>query len=380
MLPLLLASAVLAAEPTRVDVFRSDEAGYPLFRIPGLIVTAKGTLLAYAEGRRTPGDWAEIAIVMRRSTDGGQTWSPIVTLSRKPADFAKNPHALRMKNVRADEATFNNPVAIADRSGAVHLIYCLEYKRAFYCHSNDDGQSFSEPVEITSTFAAFAKDYSADVIATGPGHGIQLRSGRLLVPVWLSPGTGGNAHHPSAISTIYSDDGGTTWKRGEIASRPTDVINDPNETTAAELSDGRVMLNVRHQSKHEGRMVLTSPDGATQWSEPRFDEALPEPICFASLVSLGGGRLVFTNPDNRLRGDKPAPLGQGADRKNLTVRLSADDGQSWQSKRVVDAGPSGYSDLAVAPNGDILCLYERGRPIAALTLVRFAPTWVGAAD
>ncbi len=122
------------------------------------------------------------------------------------------------------------------------------------------------------------------MLATGPGHGIQLKNGRLPVPVWLSTGTGGHAHRPSVTATIFSDDGGKTWHGGDIAVTATAEIINPNETTAAQLADGRVLLNVRSESKPNRRILVTSPNGATEWSTPRFHEQLLEPICMAGMV------------------------------------------------------------------------------------------------
>ncbi|MFN9973028.1 MAG: exo-alpha-sialidase, partial [Phycisphaerae bacterium] len=114
------------------------------------------------------------------------TWSDLKAIGKLPATPAQNPAAARLGRP-ASHITYNNPVAFADRKkGLVHFIYCVEYMRAFYLRSDDDGRTFSAPVEITSTFDQFQKDYAWKVIATGPGHGIQLRNGRLLVPVWLS--------------------------------------------------------------------------------------------------------------------------------------------------------------------------------------------------
>jgi sialidase-1 len=113
-----------------------------------------------------------------------------------------------MKNVDPNDVTYNNPVLIADKDGTVHMLFCLEYERCFYQRSEDDGLTWSKPTEITSAFAAFKKDYDWKVLATGPNHSIQLKNGRLVVPVWLSTGTGGNAHRPSVTATIYSDDQG----------------------------------------------------------------------------------------------------------------------------------------------------------------------------
>ncbi|HWD97495.1 MAG TPA: sialidase family protein, partial [Bryobacteraceae bacterium] len=186
---------------------------------------------------------------------------------------------------------------------------------------------------------------------------IQLRSGRLLVPVWLALGTAGNGHHPSVNATIYSDDRGATWHRGDIAVANTPEFPDPNETAAVELSDGRVMLNVRTEAKENRRVIVTSRDGATHWSEPHFQEDLPDPICFASLLRYPARNLLlFVNPDNLQRAD--GKDSRSKDRVNLTVRLSDDDGAHWNVKRTIEPGATGYADLAVMPDGTILCLYE----------------------
>jgi sialidase-1 len=114
----------------------SGRTGLQALPIPGIVVTAKGTVLAYAEARKSDrGDWNTIDIVMRRSTDGGRTWSP----SRKIADVEgrkdKNPVALAQKLATAGDVTYNNPVAIPTRTGVVHFLFCLEYMRAFICRA-----------------------------------------------------------------------------------------------------------------------------------------------------------------------------------------------------------------------------------------------------
>ncbi len=196
----LLVTAASAEEPIleKSDLLEANTGGYAHYRIPGLVVTKKGCLLAYCEARKTTkSDWGTIDVLMRRSTDGGKTWEPPRKIMTPPKDATKNPVALTQKLGRPDDVTVNNPVAIAvNRTGAVHFLYCVEYARCFYQRSDDDGLSFSEPVEITQAFEGFRPEYDWKVLATGPGHGIQLSSGRLLVPVWLSTGTGGHAHRP----------------------------------------------------------------------------------------------------------------------------------------------------------------------------------------
>ncbi|HVW85215.1 MAG TPA: sialidase family protein [Bryobacteraceae bacterium] len=348
-------------------LFEGDAGGYKLYRIPGVVVTTKGTILAYTEARRTgSGDWDSIDILLRRSTDGGRTFSPQRVIAQAPGKIDRNPVAVERNQRRSDGLTYNNPVAIADRNGTVHFLFCVEYMRAFYMRSDDDGQTFSVPTEITSAFDDFRSEYAWRVLATGPGHGIQLRSGRLLVPVWLSLGTAGNGHHPSVTATIFSDDDGATWHRGDIAVPNTPEFPDPNETAAVELADGTVMLNVRTDARENRRTDVVSKDGATHWSPPRFQEHLPDPICFASIVRLstaehgGRNRLLFVNPDNLARADgKDA---RSKDRVNLAVRLSYDEGAHWTVKRTIEPGKTGYADLAVMPDGTILCLYEVVKP------------------
>ena len=386
---------VIAAEPlfSQTDLWESGTHGYALYRIPGIIVTAKGSILAYCEARvQGKSDWGTIDIQLRRSTDNGQSFSPPKVIANVPGEKVKNPVALAQKLGETTDVTYNNAVAFADRDGSVHLLFCLEYMRCFYIRSDDDGVSWSAPREITAAFDAFRPDYDWKVLATGPAHGIQLRTGRLVVPVWLSTGTGGHAHRPSVTSTIYSDDHGQTWQRGEIAVPNTSDWVNPNETVIVELSDGRVMLNVRSESKTHRRLIVSSPNGATGWSTPRFDDALLEPICMGSIVrysteSNGGkNRLLFANPHNLDRRDGKANPGGSRDRVNITVKLSYDEGQTWAASRALETGYSAYSDLAVLADGTILCLYERGRnsdsvtakptSYAFLTLAKFNLEWL----
>lgn len=380
--------AAAGAEPLleKIDLFTAGEGGYKRYHIPGIVVTAKGTVLAWCEARKNNGDWDDIRILLRRSSDDGKTWSPPQDIAHVPGPKTKNPFALAVKGVRAEDVTYNNPVLIADRDGTVHMLFCLEYMRCFYQRSSDDGQTWSQPVEITATFEKFRAAYDWKVIATGPNHSIQLRTGRLIVPVWLSTGTGGNAHRPSVTATIYSDDQGKTWQAGDIAVPCTDEWINPNETVAIELADGRVMLNVRNESKTHRRLVTISRDGAAGWSQPRFDEGLLEPICMAGLVrystaaSGSKDRILFSNPHNLERADGKAEPGKSRDRKHVSIKLSYDEGQTWAVNKTVEAGYSAYSDLAVTKAGTILCFYGRAeKPNFAgdrLTLARFNLEWL----
>jgi Neuraminidase (sialidase) len=384
-----------AAEPRleKIDLFESGADGYALYRIPGIVVTTKGTLLAYCEARKTgKGDWGTIDIMLRRSTDNGRTWQPRQHIAHFGPAVPKNPVALAQKLATVEEQTVNNPVAIVDRqNGQVHFLYCVEYARCFYLRSDDDGQTFSKPVDVTSTFEGFRSDYDWKVIATGPAHGIQLENGRLVVAVWMSTGTGGHAHRPSVTSVIFSDDHGRTWQRGQIAVPNTDQYVYPNETVLVQLADGSTMLNVRSESPVHRRLITISKDGAAGWSKPEFDQQLLEPICMASIVRLSKSpasdknRIVFANPHNLDRADGKAKAGASRDRKNVSIKLSYDEGKTWPVDKVLEPGYSAYSDLATGPDGTIYCFYERGRAdrtskrptsYSYLTLARFNLQWL----
>jgi len=390
----LQALSSIAAEPLfeKQGLFIvGDDRAYQLYHIPGVVVTAKGTVLAWCEARKHAAgvsDWDDIRILLRRSTDDGKTWSAPQSIANVEGTKTKNPLALKM-NVDPTAVTYNDPVLIADKDGSVYMLFCLEYERCFYQRSDDDGVSWSKPAEITSAFDAFKKDYDWKVLATGPNHSIQLKTGRLVVPVWLSTGTGETGHRPSVTSTIYSDDRGKTWKAGEIAVPCTDKWINPSETVAIELKDGRVMLNVRSESKAHRRLVTTSPDGATNWSTPKFDDALLEPICMGGIVRYnydGQSLILFSNPHNLEKAKSKAEAGKNRDRKNVSVKISRDEGQTWPVDKAIEPGPSMYSDLAVTNSGTILCFYGckgDGTGVAAfaggrLTLARFNLEWLTA--
>ncbi|MEM9676390.1 MAG: sialidase family protein, partial [Bacteroidota bacterium] len=275
----------------------------------------------------------------------------------------------------------------------IHFLYCVAYQRAYYAVSHDDGQTFSEPREITSAFESFRDEYPWRVLATGPGHGIQLQKGRLLVPVWLSTADGGNAHRPSVVATIYSDDHGKSWQAGDIAvhhlypyryenqTQPQAFVN-PSETVAVEIANGRVMLNSRSESPEHLRVVTYSDNGATDWTNPVFDTVLYDPICLASLTkgetTNNKEYLLFVNPDSRPDYSTSNPKLNA--RRNLTAKLSYDEGKTWPLQRVIEPGLAAYSDVAVGNGGQIYVLFERGNTegnqYASLALATFSLEWL----
>lgn len=361
-------------EPIITDVFPAGMNGVKLYRIPGVVVTKTGRILAYCEARRNDaGDWGEIEIHLRTSDDSGKAWSKSRRIAHQGSRLEGNP---RKKTGGEREQTVNNPVAIVDRiTGEIQFLYCVNYARCYSMTSNDNGDSWSSPVEITDTFLPFRKSYNWNVIATGPGHGIQLKSGRLVVPIWLAYGKTGD-HHPSASATIYSDDHGKTWKAGEIAVPDVEPYDDPNETMITELHDGRVMLVTRSVSKPNRKLITLSADGATGWSKPEFHPQLWEPICMASLATYPRkpGVLLFSNPHmlNLDKNGKEIPA-SGGKRQNLSIKMSTDYGKTWPVSRTLESGPSAYSDLSVLPDGSIICLYEGNKTIR---LAKFSLEWL----
>jgi sialidase-1 len=378
-----LLTTVAAAEEnkpffTTQKLYTAGHAGYRTYRIPAIAIAPGGAILTAVAGRYdSASDWANVDLMLRRSADGGKTWEEQQVL------------------VNDGENTVDNPMFIVDAAnGETHLMYQINYARAYLKTSQDDGATWSPPMEITAAFEEFrSRDgYEWKVLAMGPGHGIRLATGRLVVPVWLATD---RSHRPSISATIYSDDRGQTWRAGETIVTTTEETHNPSEHELVELADGRVMANIRTESKRHRRVIAFSPDGATGWTKPEFADALYEPICMASTARLPvAGKeqesassakpttLLFSNPNSGPGAGSTGKQGS-RERRNLTVRLSDDSGQTWPSARVIEPGPSGYSDLAVAPDGTIYLLYEADRadltgPFVpgSITLATFNRAWL----
>lgn len=354
-----IANPEIPEGPRQADVFVAGRDGYHTFRIPSLLVTSRGAILAFCEGRtHGRGDSGDIDLVLRRSTDGGASWGPL------------------QRVIDAGPDTAGNPCPVVDRaSGVIWLLSTRNLGRdtqraildgtsvgtrtVWVMKSTDDGASWSAPVELTGSVKA--PDWTW--FATGPGVAIQLAGGRLLVPCdhYLAGTKAARSH------VIFSDDHGATWRPGGV------VGGGVNECQVAERADGTLLLNMRNEPPRpgEGRAISTSRDGGRSWSEPIRDPALLEPGCQASLIRLADrreheqDRLLFSNP-------------AGTRRERMTVRLSDDGGKTWPVARVVHAGPAAYSCLAVLPDGSIACLYERGEahPYERITFARFALWWL----
>ena len=347
-----LISHISQAEINERVIFRSGEEGYSNYRIPSLITTKSGSLLAFCEARKDHrGDSGNIDLVVKRSTDGGKTWSPPLVVWDEGDHTAGNPcPVIDQRTGRIINIVCWN--LATDHGRDLHAGTSVNTRRVYQTHSDDDGLTWSEPKEIT----LMVKEPSWWWYATGPGIGIQLQKGphkgRLIIP----------ANHTAegyyGAQTLFSDDGGASWKISEII-KPT-----VNESQVVKLSDGRLMMNMRTQGTADTkrpysgyRSIAYSSDGGESWTDPLFDDELGDPICQASIVRYDANRILFSNPN------PPISLERGP-REQMTVRLSNDNGQTWAKELLIYDGPSAYSSLAKLPDGEIGLLYEKDKDIA----------------
>lgn len=323
-------------------LFQAREAGYHCYRIPALLVTKTGTVLAFAEGRKNNcSDAGDIDLILKRSSDGGRTWSE----QQLVAD--------------GDAQTMGNPCPVQDReTGVIWLPLCRDNKRVLLMHSSDDGRSWSKPVDITEQ----AMNPKWHWVGTGPGHGIQLKSGRLLVPCWADATP--NLGEIQLSYAFYSDDHGKSWQYGE----PLDA-NTSDECEAVELTDGMVYMNARSRQNQKKRAIAVSQDGGQSWLPVTFDDRLPEPSCQGAIVRM----------TERSRSDKNRILLATASnphaRDHMKVYLSYDECRSWPVSKLVHEGSSAYCDLAVTSSGEGLLLYE-AENYTQLRLARFNLVWL----
>ena len=339
-----------------VAVFTSGKDGYHTYRIPAIIATPKGTLLAFAEARKNSGsDTGNIDLVLKRSTDGGKTWGPMQVVWDDGDNTCGNPCPV------IDQATGNIILPMtwnlgSDHEGKIKAGTSKDSRRVFVTHSTDDGLTWAKPADITATTKAADWRW----YATGPGIGIQLKEGkhkgRLVIPCDHSTPTGEYRSH-----SIHSDDGGKTWAMGGT------IAPHVNECQVVELPGGKLLMNLRNYAKAPNakrRAISTSEDGGATWSAVTYDETLVESICQASLIRLTRaadadttGLLLFSNP----------AVTNG--RTKMTARMSRDGGKTWAVTKLLYEGPAAYSNLIEMPDGSFACFYERGEKNAYQTIV-----------
>lgn len=349
----ILSSEMLAQTP----VFRSGDDGYASFRIPAIIQTNSGDLLAFCEGRvRHAGDFGNIDIVFKRSTDQGKTWSALQIL------------------IDADSLQAGNPAPVVDRTdprypkGRIFLFYNTGNnhegevrkgkgkREVWYVSSIDNGKNWTAPVNITDQVHRHAAPSDWRSYANTPGHALQFEKGkyrgRIYVAANHSSGDPRGRFEDYQAHGFYTDDHGEHFQLSESV-----TLAGSNESTAAELSGGRLMLNSRNQKGDvRARIISISKDGGGSWDTTYFDRALIDPVCEGSILNIGWRKgkamLAFSNPASTNK------------REQLTIRISEDEGVSWKKSirvgaAVGDGDIQAYSDLVVIGKKQLGVLYEQ---------------------
>ncbi|MFD5797978.1 exo-alpha-sialidase [Streptomyces diastatochromogenes] len=338
------------------------KGGYATYRIPATVVTRHGTVLAFAEGRRTSAaDTGDIDVVLRRSTDGGCTWGPLTVVAAGEGDTRGNPAPV------VDPRTGDVVLVTSYNSGSVTEDQIMlgevtpeQSRRVFVQRSRDDGRHFTPPRDIT----AEVKPPDWRWYATGPGHALALtrgpHTGRLLVPANHSaaplpgsPGTGQGPRYDGGHA-LYSDDGGRSWHLGFVDDTYDGVTN-ANETSAAQLPDGRVYFSARDQygSAPGSRLDTYSSDGGATLDRPyRVQHTLDAvPVVEGSVLQLQGtdAPLLFSAPS--------VPTA----RRAMALWSSTDAGHTFTKLLTISGHrPAAYSDLAQLGHDTVGLLYETG--------------------
>ncbi len=336
-----------AADP--VHIYQAGDNGYAAFRIPALVTTSKGTVLAFAEGRKQGlSDTGDIDLVLRRSTDGGKTWGDMIVVWDDGVNVCGNPAPVVLADGRILLlSTWNNgddpESAILDRTSK-------ESRRVFVMDSGDDGLSWSKPREITEQ----VKLADWTWYATGPCHALLLQqgehAGRIVVPANHGRWMGDRSAYFSHL--IYSDDQGETWKIGAQG-----TPEGGSESSVVQLVNGQLVVNTRDERRVRpegpGRLMAQSRDGGQSYFRQYRENTLVDPKCQGAMIAfVYEGRptstLLFSNPVDSV------------ERIRMTITTSFDGGRTWGKPVKIYPGPSAYSDLSMLPSGDVAILYENG--------------------
>jgi sialidase-1 len=362
-------TAFSIAQHQKNVVFTSGAESYKNYRIPAIIALPNGSLLAFCEGRKdNAADYGDIDIVMKRSTDNGNTWSALKIIVDNENQQAGN---------CAPVVDLNDP---AYPQGRIFLFYNTGnnteseirngkgLREVWYKTSTDNGETWSNATNITAQVhrpkqpqvnAAynFPEDWRS--YANTPGHAIQFQHGTYKGRIYVAANHSSGNPQPNFTDYkahgFYTDDHGKTFHLSNSVPVP-----GSNENMAVELSDNKLMLNMRNQSGNiKARIIAISSDGANTWGTTYFDKHLPDPVCQGSILAIGEKKkktiLAFCNA-----ADTTA-------RNNLTLRISYDEGKSWKESFVVDKSDdekkrsdyTAYSDLVKLPNDELGILYER---------------------
>ncbi|MFC4122906.1 exo-alpha-sialidase [Nonomuraea zeae] len=363
--PAAAAAAPGPATPLFEEVTLWDSSTGTLanYHVHALTVLPDDTVLALSEGRHEVCDAGPRDLLLRRSTDGGRTWSPSQAVVTS-----------------ADGQSWGNPALVCDRgTGEVFLFYNLSARLPentscsgdtgvlHVVSSTDGGLTWGQPRVLADLFDHFAHQWALH--SPGPGHGIQLDNGRLLMNVAHRRVIVGNtvAERMYGIASVYSDDHGRTWQA--TGAVPVSADYPINEARLVQRADGSVLVNGRAAAGgNRQRIVSVSHDRGLTWSAPKLDGSTGQfNAVDAGLLGYSRDRVLFSRPD--------APM-----RYNMTVSVSYDGAHSFRYSRVVNPGRSYYSDLARLSDGTILLIYGCDGDIASFPLkvnvCRFNLEWL----
>jgi sialidase-1 len=341
LLPACLSAAPKLSETPTVAVFEAKKnIPHASVRIPALLMTAKGTLIAVAEGRDKATDQAGNDLLVATSKDHGKVWSKPAIAYEQGNDSCNNPCLVQdAKSGRVFLFFQTFPAGGKEFSGLPAGPKDPKGNRLLYVTSDDDGATWSKPVDVSESL----KPDNAVTCASGPGIGIQVRhgkfAGRLVIPF-----NSQDAKRNFVNWVAFSDDAGKTWKRG--AEVPQEGMQ-LNEVQVAEPADGSLYLNSRRWKGTTLRKASWSTDGGATWTKATDDANLPEPTCQGSLLAAkvaGKPTIFFLNP-------------AGKGRANGTFRRSEDGGKTWAESTLLFPGPFAYSSMAQV-GADVGVLYE----------------------
>ena len=360
---IFLQNAIGKAQAPSKYVFKNGDDGYACYRIPAIIKAPNNDLLAFAEARRKGcNDFGDIDLVMKRSSNNGKTWSA-------PDRVADN--ALLKAGNPAPVVDFMDP---RFPQGRIFLLYNtattsegdarkgIGVREVWYIASTDNGKTWSIPLNITTSVHKplaisynraynFSEDWRTNALT--PGHALQLTRGKNKGRIFVAANhatavipENGNAETNKA-HCFYSDDHGDTWRLGATVEIP-----GGNESTAAELSDGRVLQNIRYKNPADKFRVLAfSKNGGESWDNAYVCNQLPDPVCEGSMISFKYKHehlVLFSNPASQMK------------REKLTIHVSKDNGKTWPVSFLVDSGDAAYSDIVNIRSKKIGVLYEKG--------------------
>jgi len=327
--------ALAETRPETVELFRSGDGFSHTYRIPALVESRRGVLIAVADARfDSPRDLpGRIALVMRRSVDGGRTWTPPMVI-REVSEGGVGDASLLL-----DRRTGRVWCFFAYGAPGVGFFTATSRQlRIQAMYTDSDGLSWSEPVDLSPQL----RDGAWQAMFATSGTHFQTSRGRYLVPLVVRDGAG-----VMAARNAYSDDAGRTWRVG-AAIGGAGMVTD--ESKAVELADGRVMQNLRMGKQDGRRGVAISTDGGVTFGPVTLQDALPDPSCNAGLARVGR-RLWFSNAASATR------------RERLALRFSHDSGRSWQTRAVLEEGSAAYSTVIGLRGGAIGVMYEAGSAI-----------------